>query len=762
MNRILCPVLNVVVTVIAVIFLAGFAAGDARAQKTANLSGTLLDPSGSAIPGASVSIVPRASPASSAGVLRAASDDAGHFSFTLQPGRHRLSVSHRSFMRRELEVTLAEGETRELELRLQLERLSETVVVSAEAQPLPADSSPAPVTVISGAEIAARQSTSLAALLVNVTGVSIARSGRIGGITSLFVDGGNSGYTKVLIDGTPVNEPGGAIDLSNFSLDHIAKIEVVRGAESALYGSDAMAGVIQLFTARGSSRTPRLDLLAEGGGFSSARGQAIFSGILRRFDYSVSAGRFDTEGPGVNNDSRNLTLSGNFGWHFADANSARLVLRSNTSDAGVAGQMLLTPPNLDQHNALHNFSSNASWEYQPGQHWRNHLSTTESYTHQIFSNALADFFISPDPFGICAGQPLSPHAVASQFCDFTFLTRNQYNRAGFQEQASYVFRNGAITAGYEYEVENAALGFQNGRHLRRNNQAGYLDARYQYGRRLLVHAGARAEANANFGTRVVPQAGFAYAARLGHDFWGATRLRLSYGQGIKEPRFDQNFSTDPCDPGNPNLRPERSRTFHTGIEQTLAGERVRLSADLFYNRYYDMISFGPAAGPSPSCQFGSYTFFNTDLARARGINANLEVKPLRWLRIAAGYTADDSRVLLALGAFKDSTQFAGNRLIRRPVHSGNLLVSAGYRGWSSNFSGYFSGHRTDSDFLGLGLTRNPGYARFDLATSYEVTRRVTAFGRVENLFDHRYQEIIGFPALGRDFRVGMKFILGGE
>jgi len=492
------------------------------------------------------------------------------------------------------------------------------------------------------------------------------------------------------------------------------------------------------------------------------KGSATLSGATGRFDYSASAGRFDTAGQGINNDFRNLTLGGNFGWRFSDDNSVRLVLRNNTSDAGVAGQTLLTPPNLDQQNALHNFTASANWDFAAGEHWRNHLSGSQSYIHQLFANPLADFFTSPDPFGVCAGQPLAPHAVPSQFCDFTFVTRNQYNRAGFAEQASYLFHGGAVTAGYVYEVENGALGFQNGLHLRRNNQAGYLDARYQFGRRLLVHAGARAEANANFGTRVVPSAGASYAARLGSDFWGATRLRFSYGEGIKEPRFDQTFGTDPCFPGNPNLRPESSRTVHAGVEQTLVSDRVRISVDGFYNRYRNMISFGSTTGPA-TCTFGAGTFFNTDLARARGINTNVEAKPAHWLRIAAGYAVDDSRVLRAPNAF-DPSEIQGNRLLRRPVHSGNLLLSTSYRRWSGNFAGYFSGHRTDSDFLfpSLGLTRSPGYARFDVATNYEIRHNVTAFGRVENLFDRRYQEIIGFPALGRDFRVGMKFTLGGE
>lgn len=744
---------------VVVILLAGFAVREARGQSTTTLSGVLLDPSGATIAGAEVSVASVGTPGASA-PLRMPSNSSGRFSFTLPAGRYRLRVSQSSFTRREEEYTLAAGEMREVSLRLELERLAETVVVTAEAQPVHADVTASPVQVITGEEIAGRQATSLAALLSNTTGISAARSGRIGGVTSLFLDGGNSSYTKVLLDGAPVNEPGGAVDFSNYTLDNVAKIEVVHGAESALYGSDAMAGVIQIFTARGSTRKPRLDLLAEGGGLSSARGQATLSGARGRFDYSASAGRFDTAGQGINNDFRNLTLSGNAGWHFSEANSVRLVLRNNTSDAGIAGQTLFIPPNRDQHNALHNFTASAAWDFAGGAHWKNHLSGSESYIHQLFANPLADFFPSPDPFGICAGQPLAPHAVPSRFCDFTFTARNQFNRAGLEEQSSYMFHGGAVTAGYEYEVENGALGFQNDLHLRRNNQAGYLDARYQFGRRLLVHAGARAEVNDNFGTRVVPRAGLSYAARLGHDFWGATRLRFSYGLGIKEPRFDQNFSPDPCFPGNPNLRPERSRTIHAGVDQMMASDRLRVSVDGFFNRYRDLISFGSTLGPA-TCPFGAGTFFNTDLARARGLNTIVEAKPAHWLRISAGYALDDSRVLRAPNAF-DPSEIQGNRLIRRPVHSGNLLLSASYRRWNGNLGAYFSGHRTDSDFLGLGLTRSPGYARFDIAGNYEIRHGVTAFGRVENLFDHRYQEIIGFPALGRDFRVGMKFTLGGE
>ncbi len=110
----------------------------------------------------------------------------------------------------------------------------------------------------------------------------------------------------------------------------------------------------------------------------------------------------------------------------------------------------------------------------------------------------------------------------------------------------------------------------------------------------------------------------------------------------------------------------------------------------------------------------------------------------------------------------DPALVPGKRLLRRPVHSGNVVLNAGFRRMNWSLGGYFSGRRTDSDFLGLGLTSNPGYARFDLAMSYSMRRDLILFGRVQNVFDKQYQDVIGFPALGRDFRVGIKLIWGGE
>jgi len=165
--------------------------------------------------------------------------------------------------------------------------------------------------------------------------------------------------------------------------------------------------------------------------------------------------------------------------------------------------------------------------------------------------------------------------------------------------------------------------------------------------------------------------------------------------------------------------------------------------------------------PPPGCGAGFGSYFNTDLARARGLNLAGGIAPLNWLRFSGNYSYDDSRVVDSPNAY-DPALIPGNHLIRRPVNSGSFTATTVFRRVNFLFAGYFSGVRTDSDFLGLGLTRNPGYARFDVATSYEFARGLSIYGRATNLFDKQYQDALGYPALGRDVRVGMKYQFGGR
>lgn len=698
---------------------AQFAA--AQNQLAGKLTGTIADPRGAMIAGAQ--IVAEPIPASGE-TIRGVSSSDGAFTLTLPAGRYRLTISRDSFKQIDEDISIAAVETRDLEIRMTLEPLSSKVVVTAETLPVDAESSPAPATILTREEIDQRSATSLPNLLATLPGFSLGRAGPEGGTTSLFLDGGNSNYTKVLVDGVPVNDPGGLIDFSNFTLDNIDKIEIIHGAESALYGSDAMDGVIQIFTHRGTTRVPEFTAFADGGNFATGRGGAELSGLLDRFDYSAGVSDLETQGQGPNDGFRNRTLSGIFGWRFSDSARLTLSLRDNVSAAGTPGQTLLQPPNLTDSIALHTFSGGLRAEFTTGSHWHHEVSGTELYNREFnFDPVYPSFY--------------------------------QYNRAGFSAQSTYLVHGFALTAGYEYEVENGFLSYL-GMHVRRNNQAGFLDARWQPIARLTLNVGARADDNADYGTRVVPRAGASYALRIAPGAFGDTRLHATYGQGIVEPRFDQSFGDDPCYPGNIFLSPEESRTIHAGVDQKLASDRVRISADYFDSRFNNIISFinGPS---SAGCPFGTGTFFNTNLASARGANFSGEARIAHWLSASANYTYDSTRTLSAPTdpADLDPNYLPGSRLLRRPVNSGNAMLNASLLRMNWNLSGYFTGQRFDYNYPGQII--NPGYARFDLAASYNAFHGVSFYGRIANLANKQYQEAYGYPALGREFRIGVKY-----
>ena len=698
----------------------------------ARLSGKLTDPSGYGV--GDVKVTAQLQDNANTRIWSAISSADGAYFLAVPPGRYHIHFQRTSFVARDAVLDLATGESRTLNLRLDLEPLSSNVVVTANAQPLEVDRTPAPVDLIGRQEIEQRQAVSLPDLLTTQTGISLARTGTIGGLTTIFIDGGNSAFTKVLIDGTPVNLPGGDFDFSNLTLDNVDKVEIVHGAESALYGTDAMSGVIQIVSHRGTTRVPEISLFAEGGSFSSARGGAQVSGLLGRFDYSMAGSYFHTDGQGVNDADLNRGYAGNLGYSFSNTNQLRLSVRSNSSIAGSPGQTLLGPAFSDSSAFydLQQLSANLIWNFQTGEHWSHHLSGMESRYYSIFGGSFGNF-------------------------------PNQANRAGGLAQSTYSFHRGAATAGYQYEVENVAAA-----KAHRNNQGGFLDARWSPISRLTLSAGGRAEANANFGTRVVPRAGAVLALRYAKGFLGDTRARVAYGQGIEEPTALESFDTDPCSPGNPHLRPQRSRTVNVGLDQYFDSDRFRVSATYFVNQFRDLITAVP--GTQAGCTFGSFAFINTDLARARGVDLSATARLTRWLSLNGNYSNDDTR-LLRSSAPPNGIQDPGDHLLKRPVNSGNVWLNAAYRRFNFNVNAYVTGARRDSDFdslfignvcTGPCLNRNAGYARFDLATSYLIGPGISFTGRVTNLFDKQYQESIGFPALGRDFRLGMNYRFAGR
>lgn len=717
----LCGISAGVASAVAAATAQHNSSGSNLGKSTGTITGTVVDPSGAAIAG--VTIIAQSSSTSNqpsqqpSQAPQTQTDARGNFSLTLAPGRYVIRIDRRAFEPIEQELAVGAGETREWNARLTLQRASANVVVTATAQAILAEDSPNLVDVITQEQIEQRQEIWLTDMLASQQGISFSRLGAYGGVTSFFLDGGNSNYTKVLIDGTPANEPGGAYDFSNFTTENIDKVEIVHGAASALYGSDALDGVIQVFTHRGDTSIPRVVLEGDGGTSGTGHGSASVSGLLGKFDYSAGGGYFSTNGQEPGGYFRDVTASGNFGYKISDTDSLRLTLRNNGSDAGQPGQVLLpfgaTPGTT---SAIHDFDANLAWNFSTGAHWQNQVSGFES-RFQLLEN-------SP-PYG---------------------SFQSDYNRAGGIVQSTYVFKNGGVTAGYENENE---IGPSASRH----NQAGYVEVRYQLGARLTATVGGRVEANGFFGTRTVPRAGLSYALRQGSGTIGATRLRASYGEGIKEPQIL------PPDCG-PQLKPEQTTTVYAGIDQFFGNDRFRLSATFFHDDLRDIVSFA-SGGTTPNCPAFGGNYFNTDKARAAGVDSSFEVKATRWLSVFGNYSYDDSKVLAAPNAF-DPALAPGNRLFKRPLHSANLVANAHFLRMNWNIAGFFVGRRTDSDFLGLGYTSDPSYLRWDLSNSVELGHGFSTVAHFVNLFDRHYQEAIGYPALGYNYRLGLKYVWGGE
>jgi vitamin B12 transporter len=283
---------------------------------------------------------------------------------------------------------------------------------------------------------------------------------------------------------------------------------------------------------------------------------------------------------------------------------------------------------------------------------------------------------------------------------------------------------------------------------RRTNVGVYLQDRLVLGARLFATLGARLERNGSFGTTAVPRAAVAFRARGGD---APLTLRASAGAGVKEPSFFESYGVSSFARGNPGLRPERSRTFDLGVEQRLFGDRLRAEATVYHHDYRDQIAYHVL---DPATFQGSWT--NLGRTRARGLELVAEASPAPAVRLSAQYTLLDGEVIVS-GRDVDPVYAAGRTLLRRPRHQGALAARWRSRRVSAGADLLLVGSRADSDFLGLGLERNGSFARLDARVRLHASRALEVLVVGENLLDRRYQEVLGYPALGRALRIGLRY-----
>jgi len=633
-------------------------------------------------------------------------------------------------------------------VQLRLEAAAETVVVTATRTPVPTQAAGADVETLSGSQLETLQPVTASDAIRFLPGAVVNTAGQRGGLSSLFVRGGDSTYNKVIVDGVTINEPGGTFDFGTLPLTQADHMEFVRGAQSTLYGSDAMTSVVQVWTRTGTTATPELSFGADGGNLSTANGYASLAGAHGRFDYNVFADQFNTSGQGVNNSYSDSLQGGNLGVAFNDQVSLRVRVRHSNSHTGVPGEWNfngdpLEPPDPNEWSQLNDLLGSVELTVAAPSGWQ-HRFTGFEYNYRY-----NDVNLTGDP---------------ARVDDFPAHGFDDINRAGFEYQGDYLERSWArTTVGYRFEDENGFVGdlnFPPLTHGLRLNDDVYGQQQLTLGR-LLVIAGARFVHNGAFGNTGVPRVALTLLALRGGEVFSGTRLRFSYATGFKEPRLEETFAGPPFSIPNTTLKPERNRAFEAGLLQNLFGNKYAFTATYFNNLYYDRIDYAT----NPVTFIGQYV--NVDKSFAQGAEIEFQGKILPKLFLNTAYTYTSTEILQAPvctpANFCDPTVLgAGQPLLRRPKHSATTLLTYSGKRWGANLAGSFVGRRKDSDFLGFGINHAAGYVRVDMGGWYALTSRVTAYVTLQNALDKQYQEVVGYPALGANFRAGMRFRIGGE
>ena len=641
-----------------------------------------------------------------------------------------------------------------LAVKLRLASAAETVAVTATRTLVPTEAAAADVETLSSSQLQAMNPIAAEDALRFLPGAVVNSAGQRGGRSSLFVEGGDSRYNKVIVDGVVVDEPGGSFDFGTLPLTESDRMEFVRGAQSTLYGSDAMTSVTQIWTRTGNTSTPEFRFGADGGNLGTANGYASLAGADGRFDYNVFGNQFNTMGQGPNDDYSNSLEGANLGVALNDKVSLRLRTRHDNSVTGAqgewnfGGQTFGLLPDLDQRARQNNVLSSLELAVANNSRWTQQFTGYESNEKRTNIDSVAD-----------PGRSIGGFSI-----DSPFNTIGNFNRAGFEYQGNYVERSWAQTTfGYRFEDENGFFGDLDSPpidHGLRVNHDVYGQQMLTLGR-LTIVAGARFVHNGGFGNTGVPRIALALQALRGGRILSGTRLRFSYATGIKEPRFDESFAGPPFSIPNLNLMPERNRNFEAGIQQNFLGPKFTMKATYFNNLFKNQIEF---ATVDPVTFVGQYINLNKSFAQGAEAEVQAQINPRISLNTSYTYTSTQilEAPLCTPANFCDPTLAAGEPLLLRPKHSATTLLTYLGNRWGGSLAGSFVGRRIDSDFFGFGINHVAGYVRVDTGGWYALNSRVTAHLNIQNVLDKSYEEVTGYPSLGVNFRAGMRFRIGGE
>ncbi len=600
------------------------------------------------------------------------------------------------------------------------------MVVTATRTETPEDEVGSAITVISAEDIVAKRITNVADALRTVPGLDVIRSGGIGQPTAVYLRGANANHTLVLVDGVEMNDPSspnGAFDFANLQTDNIERIEVVRGAASAAYGSDAMGGVINVITKKGQGAT-KYTATAEGGSYDTWKTTGAISGSTERINYSLDASRMETAGFSAAdhtmgntdpNGHRNNTVSGRSGIKVNDNLDLGLTLRYNegkTFNDDCGGVSCDNTGNYNTFNEL--FTRGFG-----------HLKLFDGLWEQTIGSA----YSRTDRNNVTVFNPASLNSYGNS------IAANLGEKVKLDYQSIFnVHKASTITLGVEEEADslsssaaspdlygtNASIPQKT-----MNTISGYLQDQINLFDRSFTTVGVRYDDNNRFG---------------GHETWRVnelynfketgTRLKGNYGTGFKAPSLNQLYDTI-YGSGNASLKPETSVNWDAGLEQDIIRKKVMAGVSYFNNNFDNLIDFLKVA---------PYTNNNISRAKVSGVETFLELHPINDLTFRGTYTYQQTLNLVTdtqlLHRPRNKASFDADYQFVEKAHVHLNVLMVGQKADSAYISG-------ESVPLTIG-----SYALLNLAGSYDVHKNVQLFARIDNVLNKQYEEVYGYGTSG--------------
>ena len=651
---------------------------------------------------------------------------------------------------------LALTATEHADLILQTPTRSDEITVTATSTPTPLAQSGAPITILTESDYL--HSPEIQQPLRLIPGVQMTQQGGTGGVSSLFMRGADSGTTKVLVDGVPLNDVGGPVDFSTLASVGISQVEVLRQPSSALYGSDALAGVVSLTTARGVTSLPLISVAIDGGNLGSHREELSVSGARHRVDYFTAVARLDTANNLPSDEFHNTTYVGNLGFKPDTKTDVRFILRHLATNSGEPNAFLLygIPDALNQKDQDTYLSGSVT--HQTTLKWHNLVryghealnqnsfawgpTGTAYYAYGYLNGYIGKQVAIHGANGYSAsGQAILQYS-ANPSSDYT-----EGNRNFVYAQSDYHFsRYLTALAAYKYEVETGSTIYLAGypatpSAVDRHNHSFTLQVAGDVASRLFYTLGAGIEHDAVYGNAVTPRATLAYyvARPSASTFFSGTKLHASFGKGLQESTLSaQNnslyalLSQSSVTNGNAliskyGIQPigaEYSRTYDLGVEQSLFDSRLRANLSWFHNEFTNGIQYvsesaliqqlGIPTAVATAAGYGAYV--NSQALRAQGAEVELEYSITPRIFLRTGYTYLDAVVQRSFSSdalspsFNTSGNFGtipigvyapltGARPFRRAPHSGYFALSYAGSKLSAAVSGTLVGRRDDSTFL---------------------------------------------------------------